>query len=143
MKREALRVEPISSYLERWGRPPGSPVTRAGNMIFVSGLPPFDPETGDILPAPIERQTELVLEQMKLCLAAAGASLDNVMKCNVYCTSAKHFAAVNSVSSPAGSNTGGWHTDPEHSTANDLPKPKVGRWGIVAPKTGGRFFSTA
>src|SRR5882762_11124062 len=95
MKREALRVEPISSYLDRWGSPPGSPVTRAGNMIFVSGLPPFDPETGDILPAPIERQTELVLEQMKRCLEAAGGSLDNVMKCNVFCTSARHFAAVN------------------------------------------------
>lgn len=97
MKREALRVEPISSWLEKWGAPPGSPVTRAGNMIFVSGLPPFDPESGEILPVPIERQTELVLEQMKRCLAAAGASLDNVMKCNIYCTSAKHFAAVNAV----------------------------------------------
>ncbi|MBR1148003.1 RidA family protein [Bradyrhizobium sp. AUGA SZCCT0431] len=97
MKREALRVEPISSYLERWGAPPGSPVTRAGSMIFVSGLPPFDPETGEILSVPIERQTELVLEQMKRCLEAAGASLDNVMKCNIYCTSARHFAAVNSV----------------------------------------------
>jgi 2-iminobutanoate/2-iminopropanoate deaminase len=60
-------------------------------------LPPFDPETGEILAAPIERQTELVLEQMKRCLEAAGASLDNVMKCNVFCTSAKHFQAVNSV----------------------------------------------
>lgn len=97
MKREALRVEPISSWLEKWGAPPGSPVTRAGNMIFVSGLPPFDPQTGEILSVPIERQTELVLEQMKRCLEAAGASLDNVMKCNIYCTSAKHFAAVNSV----------------------------------------------
>jgi len=34
---------------------------------------------------------------MNLCLAAAGASLDNVMKCSVFCTSAKHFAAVNIV----------------------------------------------
>ena len=95
MKREVVRVEPISSWLEKWGAP-ASPVTRAGNMIFVSGLPPFD-LTGEILSVPIERQTELVLEQMKRCLEAAGASLDNVMKCNIYCTSARHFAAVNSV----------------------------------------------
>jgi 2-iminobutanoate/2-iminopropanoate deaminase len=97
MKRQVFRVEPISSRLERWGKPPASPVTRAGNMIFVSGLPPFDPQSGDIVQAPIERQTELVLEQMRRCLEAAGASLDNVMKCNIYCTSARHFEAVNSV----------------------------------------------
>ncbi|MBR1132716.1 RidA family protein [Bradyrhizobium iriomotense] len=96
MKREALRVEPISSFLDRW-KAPTSPVTRAGNMIFVAGLPPFDPATGEIAAAPIERQSEIVMEQMKLCLETAGASLDNVMKCNVYCTSTKHFAAFNAV----------------------------------------------
>ncbi|WP_407189217.1 RidA family protein [Bradyrhizobium centrosematis] len=96
MKREALRVEPISTFLDRW-KAPASPVTRAGNMIFVAGLPPFDPDTGDIAEAPIERQSELIMEQMKLCLHAAGASLDNVMKCNVYCTSTRHFAAFNAV----------------------------------------------
>ncbi|WFU38225.1 RidA family protein [Bradyrhizobium sp. CB82] len=92
MEREALRVEPISTFLDRW-KAPTSPATRAGNMIFVAGLPPFDPDTGEIASAPIERQSEIIMEQMKLCLEAAGASLDNVMKCNVYCISTKHFAA--------------------------------------------------
>ncbi|CCE04787.1 conserved hypothetical protein [Bradyrhizobium sp. STM 3843] len=97
MKREALRVEPISSFLERWSTVRASPVVRAGNMVFVSGLPPFDPDTGELGHAAIEVQTERALEQMKLCLQAAGATLDNVMKCNIYCTSSKHFGAVNAV----------------------------------------------
>src|ERR1035438_8206074 len=33
----------------------------------------------------------------KLCLETAGTSLQNVMKCNIYCTSAKHFATVNAI----------------------------------------------
>ena len=96
MKREIIRVEPLSTYLERW-KAPTSAVTRHGDTIYVSGFPPFDPDTGEVAMAPIERQTELVLEQMKLCLETAGSSLENVLKCNVYCTSVEKFAAVNAI----------------------------------------------
>jgi 2-iminobutanoate/2-iminopropanoate deaminase len=50
--------------------------------------------------AQMERRTELVIEQMKLRLETAGASLDDVMKCNVFGTSAKPFPAVNAVYAP-------------------------------------------
>jgi len=96
MKREVIRVEPLSTYLERV-KAPTSPAVRHGDTVYVSGFPPFDPETGQIAEASIERQTELVLEQMKLCLEAAGSSMEQVLKCNVYCTSVEKFAAVNAV----------------------------------------------
>jgi 2-iminobutanoate/2-iminopropanoate deaminase len=96
VKRLTIRVEPLSTYLERWNAPI-SAVTRHGDTIYVSGLPPFDPATGNVVDGPIERQTEIVLEQMKLCLETAGSSLDDVLKCNVYCTSIDHYAAVNAI----------------------------------------------
>ena len=96
MKKQLVRVEPLSSNLEKW-KAPVSVVVRHGDTLYVSGLPPFDPATGAIVPAPIERQTELVLEQLKLCLETAGSSLENVLKCNVYCTSVEKFAAVNAI----------------------------------------------
>jgi 2-iminobutanoate/2-iminopropanoate deaminase len=96
MKRQIIRVEPLSTYLERW-KAPTSAVTRCGDTIYVSGFPPFDPKTGTVIAAPIERQTELVLAQMKLCVETAGSSLENVLKCNVYCTSVEKFAIVNSI----------------------------------------------
>jgi 2-iminobutanoate/2-iminopropanoate deaminase len=96
MKREIIRVEPLSTYLERW-KAPTSAVTRHGDTIYVSGFPPFDPNTGEVVVAPIERQTELVLEQLKLCVETAGSSLEQVLKCNVYCTSVDKFAVVNEI----------------------------------------------
>lgn len=79
MQPEIIRVEPIPTYLERW-EASTSVVVRHGVTIYVSGLPPFDPDSGEVVDAPIERQTELVLEQLKLCVETAGSSLANLLK---------------------------------------------------------------
>jgi 2-iminobutanoate/2-iminopropanoate deaminase len=98
MKRTPIRVEPISTYLERRRKGPICPVIVAGETVYVSGLPPFDPLTGEIRRVAFARQSELVLEQMKQCLEAAGSSLDRVLKCNVYCTPDEaHFGIFNDV----------------------------------------------
>ena len=47
--------------------------------------------------APFERQVELILEQIKKALEAAGSDLDHVLKCNVLCISADRFKAFNEV----------------------------------------------
>jgi 2-iminobutanoate/2-iminopropanoate deaminase len=43
MERDIIRVEPLSTYLERW-KAPTSAVTRRGDTIYVSVFPPFDVE---------------------------------------------------------------------------------------------------
>ena len=69
MKRVPIRVEPFATYLERRRKGPIFPVILAGETVYVSGLPPFDPETGDIKRLPFTRQAEIVLDQMKWCFA--------------------------------------------------------------------------
>src|SRR5580698_11355481 len=95
MTRAIIDTPTLSAYAKARGIQ-ASPAVRVGDMIFVSGLPPFG-EDGAVSPASIERQTEIVLDHMRDCLEAAGSSLAKIAKCNVYVDDVAHAETVNRV----------------------------------------------
>ncbi|MDE5553885.1 MAG: RidA family protein [Muribaculaceae bacterium] len=68
----------------------------AGSMVFASGQIPLNPETGEI-PEGITAQTKQSLANVKAILAAAGLSVDNVVKTTVFLADMNDFAAMNEV----------------------------------------------
>ncbi len=96
MKKEIVHVPTISDT-EAEANVPLSAAVKAGGFVFVSGLPPINPETGVIERADIKRQTELSLDNLKATLEAAGSSLDKVVKATVYISNAAYFDTVNDI----------------------------------------------
>ena len=78
-------------------RGPYSHAVRAGDFIFDSGQGPLDPATNDFSFGPIEHETRLVLNNIKLILEAAGSTLADVVKCSVFLRDGGDFAAMNGV----------------------------------------------
>lgn len=76
---------------------PYNQAVRAGDFIFLSGQIPMNPETGELVSGDIGAQTERVLENLRAVLQAAGADLDDVVKCTVYLDNMDDFAAMNEV----------------------------------------------
>lgn len=78
-------IEPKNPMLNnsRRSNRPHSPGIRAGNLIFVSGMVPLDPSTGESRPGPISEQIHTVLTNMAHLLESNGSALDRVVKLNV------------------------------------------------------------
>jgi 2-iminobutanoate/2-iminopropanoate deaminase len=76
---------------------PYSHVVEVGGMVFTAGFGPQNPATGEV-PEGVAAQTEQVLENVKSALAAAGATLDDVVKVTVHLQNLlDDFAAFNEV----------------------------------------------
>ena len=91
-----VRVPNISDFLEK-NNVPISPAIRANGFLFISGAPPIDPDTGELVRGDIATQTEVVMRHIAAILAAAGSSFDKVVKVTIYCSNSAYFKTVNEV----------------------------------------------
>jgi 2-iminobutanoate/2-iminopropanoate deaminase len=70
----------------------------AGGLLFVSGQIALDPATGEVVGRDdIAAQTERVLSNLAAVLAAAGATLEDVVKTTIFLTDLRDFAVVNEI----------------------------------------------
>ena len=76
---------------------PYSQAVRAGDTVYLSGQIPLDPETMQLVTGDIEAETRRVFENLKAVAEAAGGTLANAVKINVYLTDLSHFAKVNDI----------------------------------------------
>lgn len=76
---------------------PLSAATSGNGFVFVSGLPPVDWKTGELVRGDILVQTRQSLENVKRALEEAGSSLDKVLKTTIYATNSAYFNDVNRI----------------------------------------------
>jgi reactive intermediate/imine deaminase len=76
---------------------PYSQAVKAGNTVYLSGQIPLDPETMQLVTGDIELEIRRVFENLKAVAEAAGGSLANAVKVNVYLTDLSHFVKVNDI----------------------------------------------
>jgi 2-iminobutanoate/2-iminopropanoate deaminase len=76
---------------------PYSPAVVAGGFVFTSGQIPLSPTTGEIVGNTVAEQTEVVIQNLKEILLAAGSSLESVVKTMCFLTDMSSFQEFNTV----------------------------------------------
>lgn len=66
-------------------------------LVFASGQIAIDPKTGSLVMDSIEDETKMVLDNVKAVLAAAGSSLEQVIKVSVFVKDINLFSRINAV----------------------------------------------
>ena len=90
--REEIRVEgasePISHYTD---------AVRFGDLLFVSGIAPFDSDGEVVGEGDVVAQTRQVLQNLLNALRTVGADMSDVLKVTVFLTDVNDRAAINPV----------------------------------------------
>ena len=70
---------------------------QVGDTVYLSGQIPLDPDTMELLEGSMEAQIRRVFDNLTAVAQAAGGSLADVAKLNIFLTDLDHFALVNQV----------------------------------------------
>jgi 2-iminobutanoate/2-iminopropanoate deaminase len=98
-KLQRVAITPKNPLLNasRAGNLPHVPGIRVGNYIFLSGMVPVDPQTGERIHGPIAEQVRTTLSNMEHMLESAGSSLDRVVRVHVVLADISHMAEMDQV----------------------------------------------
>jgi reactive intermediate/imine deaminase len=92
MSRKAIHTERAPQAIGTY-----SQAVRAGDTVYLSGQIPFDPATNELITGNIEAEIRRVFENLTAVAEAAGGSLAQAVKVNIYLTDLAHFAKVNEI----------------------------------------------
>ncbi len=97
MNKQRVNYPGLSPSERPMGPAPLSPALRVGPFVFVSGQVGLHPKDGHLVGTDIASQTRQTLENFRALIEAAGLSMADVVKTNVFLTDVAHFGAMNAV----------------------------------------------
>ncbi|MRT15876.1 RidA family protein [Vitellibacter sp. q18] len=68
-----------------------------GAMLYTSGQIAIDPKTGNLVTDDIQKETKMVMENIKAILSEAGMTFENVLKTTIFISDMHNFAKINEV----------------------------------------------
>ena len=76
---------------------PYSQAVKTGDTVYLSGQIPLDPASMELVDGDFEAQVERVFDNLEAVCRAAGGSLADIAKLNIYLTDLSRFATVNAL----------------------------------------------
>ena len=74
-----------------------SQAVRIGDTVYMSGQIPLDPASMELVQGDMEQQINRVFDNLRAVAEAAGGTLADIVKLNIYLTDLSHFSLVNQV----------------------------------------------
>jgi len=92
MKKSIIRTSAAPAAIGTY-----SQAVKVGNTVYLSGQIPLDPASGEMVAGEVRAQITRVFDNLAAVAKAAGGSLQDVVKLNVFLTDLKNFPLVNEI----------------------------------------------